>query len=131
MGISLQPGMTFFHFYFILLLEDSCFTLVCQFLLYSKVNQPYVYIYPFFFGFPSLLGHHRAQAEFPVLYNRFLLVIYFIHSSIYIYRQNFLICPSWTTEKLNSYFISSSGYKLICLSGFYNMSSHCILSTMF
>ena len=31
------------------LLEYNCFTMVCYFLLYSKVNQPYVYIYPLFF----------------------------------------------------------------------------------
>ena len=34
--------------------------MLCQFLLYSKVNQLYVYIYPLFFGFPSHLGHHRV-----------------------------------------------------------------------
>ena len=36
-------------FYFIFLtslLEYNCFTMVCQFLIYSKVNQLYIYIYP-------------------------------------------------------------------------------------
>ena len=28
------------------LLEYNCFTMVCQFLLYNKVNQLYIYIYP-------------------------------------------------------------------------------------
>ena len=45
------------------LLDYSCFTILCQFLLYSKVNQLYVYIYPLFFGFPSHLGHHRALSR--------------------------------------------------------------------
>ena len=36
-----------------------------QFLLYSKVSQPYVYIYPFFFGFPSHLDHHRVLSRVP------------------------------------------------------------------
>ena len=38
----------FFNFYFILfsLLECNCFTMLCQFLLYNKVNQLYVNIYP-------------------------------------------------------------------------------------
>ena len=36
------------------------FTMLCQFLLYSKVNQLYVYIYPLFYAFPSHSGHHRA-----------------------------------------------------------------------
>ena len=35
--------------------------MLCQFLLYSKVNQLYVYMYPRFLGFPSHLGHHRAE----------------------------------------------------------------------
>ena len=34
----------FLSFLFYILLEYSCFTLMCQFLLYSKVSQPYVYI---------------------------------------------------------------------------------------
>ena len=33
--------------------------------------------------FPSHLGHHRALVEFPVLYSRFSLVIYFIYNSGY------------------------------------------------
>ena len=51
------------------LLEYSCFKLSCQFLLqfllYSKVNQPYVYMHSLFFGFPSHLGHHRAPSRVP------------------------------------------------------------------
>ena len=51
------------------LLEYSCFKLSCQFLLqfllYSKVNQPYVYMRSLFFGFPSHLGHHRAPSRVP------------------------------------------------------------------
>ena len=30
----------------------------CYFLLYSKVNQLYIYIYPLFYGFPLHLDHH-------------------------------------------------------------------------
>ena len=32
---------------------------------YSKVNQPYIYISPLFFGFPSHLGHHRSLTRVP------------------------------------------------------------------
>ena len=42
-----------FIFFFTSLLEYNCFTMLCQFLLYNKVNQLYVYIYP---HIPSLLG---------------------------------------------------------------------------
>ena len=55
--------------------------MLCSFLLCSRVNQPYVYIYPLFLGFPPHLGHQRGL--FPVLYSRFSLAIYFIHSSVY------------------------------------------------
>ena len=33
-------------FFLTSLLEYNCFTMLCQFLLYNKVNQPYVYMYP-------------------------------------------------------------------------------------
>ena len=39
------------------LLEYSCFTVLCYFLLYHKVDQPSVYIYSLFFGLPSHSGH--------------------------------------------------------------------------
>ena len=38
---NLQP-----FFFKTSLLEYNCFTMLCQFLLYNKVNQLYVYIYP-------------------------------------------------------------------------------------
>ena len=62
----------------IFVLEYSCFTMLCWFLLYSKVSLLYVYIYPLFFGF--FLGHHRELGEFLVLDSGFSFVIYFIHS---------------------------------------------------
>ena len=49
---------------FCLLLIDmghSCFTMLYQFLLYSKVNQLYVYIYALFFRFPFHLGYSRGS----------------------------------------------------------------------
>ena len=38
------------------LLECSYFTMLCWVLLYSKVDQPYVCIYPLIVGFPSHVG---------------------------------------------------------------------------
>ena len=35
--------------------------------LVSAVNWPHVYIYPFFLGFPSHLGHHRALSRLQVV----------------------------------------------------------------
>ena len=79
-----RPGLFiyFFNFYFILfyfifylltsLLEYNCFTMVCQFLLYNKVNQLYIYICPHissllclppsYPSYPTLLGGHKAQS---------------------------------------------------------------------
>ena len=35
----------------------------CLFLLYSKVNQLYIYTYPLSFGFPSHLGYRRVLSR--------------------------------------------------------------------
>ena len=45
------------------LLEYNYLTIL--FLLYSKGNQPYVYIHPFFFEFPYHLVHHRSLNRVP------------------------------------------------------------------
>ena len=50
---SSLPKFTGFLIRYLFLLEYNCFTLLCQFLLYSKVNQLYIYISTIFFGFPS------------------------------------------------------------------------------
>ena len=79
-------------FFLTSLLEYNCFTMVCQFLLYNKVNQLYVHIYA---HIPSLLHlpptlpipphqvvtNHRA--DLPVLCSCFPLAIYFTFGSIY------------------------------------------------
>ena len=44
---------------------DSYFTMLCLFLLYSRLNQFYVCIHPLFFRFPSHSGHHRALSKVP------------------------------------------------------------------
>ena len=54
--------------------------MLCQFLLYSEVTEPRIYIYPLFLGFPSYLGHYRAFNRVLCPYSKFSLVIYFIHS---------------------------------------------------
>ena len=41
----------------------SCFTTLYWFILYSKVNQLYVYIYPFFFGFLEGLTFDQREVE--------------------------------------------------------------------
>ena len=46
-------------------LECGCFTMMHQFLWYSKVTQLYVCIYSLFLGCPSHWGHHRAPSRVP------------------------------------------------------------------
>ena len=78
--------------FFTSLLEYNCFTMLCQFLLYNKVNQLYVYIYPHIPSLLSLLAtlpipplqvFTNHGAELPVLCNSFPLAIYFTFSSVY------------------------------------------------
>ena len=63
-----SPSLSLFF-----LVKYSCLTMSCQLLLYSKVNQLHIYIYPFFFGFPSHLGHHRALSRVPCAIQQVLI----------------------------------------------------------
>ena len=74
------------------LLEYNCCTMVCQFLLYNKVNQLYKYIYPHIsslLGLPPTLPIPPLQvvtkhpADLPVLCGCFPLAIYFTFGSVY------------------------------------------------
>ena len=84
-------ALHFFHFFSqIIQLQDSNREKLSQITKLfreksQQVSQLDVHRHPLFFGFPSSLGHHRALSlEFPLLvYSRFSLVIYFIHSSVY------------------------------------------------
>ena len=60
-------------------------TMLYYFLLCSKVNQLYVYIYSLFFRFVSHLSHHRGQRRVPCA--RFSLVVYFMHSINSVYMS--------------------------------------------
>ena len=84
-------------FYFSLnFFENSCFTMLSQFLLYSKVNQ--VNIYPFVFWFPFHLGHHRAlRRVLRVLcaIQSFLITIYFmIYNNVYMSISQVISLPA-------------------------------------
>ena len=66
--------------------------MLCQFLLYNKVNQLYVYIYPHISSLlllppslplPPLQVVTKHWADLPVLCSCFQLAIYFIFGSVY------------------------------------------------
>ena len=78
-------------FFLTSLLEYNCFTVVCQFLLYNKVNQLYIYIYPHVSSLlrlpptlpiPPLYVVTKHRADLPVLCGCFPLAIYFTFGSI-------------------------------------------------
>ena len=64
--------------------------MLCQFLLYSKVNQLYVHIYPLFFGFPSHLGHHRALNRVPCVIQQVLISYLFYTQYKCVYMNYFI-----------------------------------------
>lgn len=85
---GLNRGFDIFvrHYFSLLkkiLFEWSYFTMLCLSLLYSRVDQLYVHIYPLFscisFPFRSL----QSTVEFLVLHSTFWAVTYFIHHGIY------------------------------------------------
>ena len=71
------------------LLEYFCFTMLCQFLLYSTVNRLCIYIYPLSFGLPSHLGYHRALSRVPCAIEQ-ILVSYLLYIWQCIYAKPYL-----------------------------------------
>ena len=80
-----------FIYLFTSLLEYNCFMMVCQFLLYNKVNQLYLYIYPHIpsllclpptLPIPPLQVVTKHRADLPVLCSCFPLCI--LHLVVYI-----------------------------------------------
>ena len=78
------------------LLEYNCFTMVCQFLLYNKVNQLYIYTYPHISSLlhlpptlpiPTLQVVTKHRADLPVLFGCFPLAIYFTFGNGYMSMQ--------------------------------------------
>ena len=59
MGLG-YPGLFQINFY-----QSIVSLQCCTSLLYSKMNQPYPYMYPLPFGFPSHSGHHSVLSRVP------------------------------------------------------------------
>ena len=53
-----------------------------MFQVYSKMIQFYIYIYPFFFRFSSIISYNKILNVFPVLCSRSLLGTCFIHDNV-------------------------------------------------
>ena len=105
------------------LLEYNCFSMLCWFLLYNKVNQLYVYIYP---HIPSLLRltptlpippfsvvtKHRA--DLPVLCSCFPLAIYFGSVYMLMLLSHFVPASPSPTPVSSSPFSTSASLFLPC-----------------
>ena len=121
MGYMLLLAMTsLFFFFFTSLLEYNCFTMLCEFLLYNKVNQLYVYIYPYISSLlhlpltlpiPPLQVVTKHQADLPVLCSCFPLAIYFTFGSVYmamtsLNEQDDLKVPLTFTKLQTGFFLT-------------------------
>ena len=69
----------------------NSFTILCQFLVYSEVNQLYGYKHSLF-GFHSHLGHHRALSRVPCAIQHVLKVILYVLLYTYISVTNLYMC---------------------------------------
>ena len=71
-SVEKDPLLVISFFFLTSLFEYNCFTMVCYFLLYNKVNQLYIYIYPHISSllhlppshlpYPTHLGGHKAPS---------------------------------------------------------------------
>ena len=99
----------FLVFFLTSLLEYSCFTMLCQFLLYNKVNQLYVYIHPHIpsllrlpptLPIPPLQVVTKHRADHPVLCGCFPLAVYFIFGSVYMSMPLSHFVPAYPSPSL-------------------------------
>ena len=68
--------------------------MMCQFLLYSRMNQLYIHIYPLFFRFFSHIGHYRVLSRVPCAIEQ-LLISYLLYIQQCVYdNPNLPIYPS-------------------------------------
>ena len=86
------------------LLEYNCFTILCQFLLHNKANQPHAYTCPHISSLLSLPPIHpipplqviaKHQADLPVLCGCFPPAIYFTFGSVYMSMLLLSLRPSF------------------------------------
>ena len=101
---SISGRLDFAYFFLTYLLEYNCFTMMCQFLLYNKVNQLYIYIYhhisslvcfPLTLSIPPHQVVTKHQADLPVLCSCLPLAIYFTFGSVYMFMTLSHLVPAY------------------------------------
>ena len=110
------------HIHFKKLLEYSCFTKFCYFLLYKRVSLSFVYIYPLLFGFPSHLGYHRAFGRVPCA-RQWLLISSLYHTQQCIdVSSNLPIHPTMPFTPTYPYIALRHLCLYFCLANLYHFS---------
>ena len=98
-------GMTVYLFFSTCLSEHNCFTVLCQFLLYNKVNQLYPHI-PSLLHLPPTLPilplyvDTKHRADLPVPCSCFPLAIYFTFGSVYMSMLISHFIPAYPSPSL-------------------------------
>ena len=113
---SRKKKIAFLIFFSWFLLAYSCFTMLFQSLLFSKVHQPYIYIYPLFFGFLFHLGHHRALSGVHCALQQVLS--YLCDTQYYIYMSvplSQFITPPFPALVTITLFSTSVSLFLLCI----------------
>ena len=97
-------SLSFYFIFFNIFIEYNCFKMICQFLLYNKVNQLYIYIYPHISSLlrlpptlpiPPLKVVTKHRADLPVLCGCFPLAIYFTFGSVYMSMPRSHFIPAY------------------------------------
>ena len=98
-----------FFFFLTSSLEYNCFTVLCQFLLYNKVNQLYIHTYPHISSLlrlppslpiPPLQVVTKHRADLPVLCDCFPLAIGFTFGSVYMSMPLSHFVPAYPSPSL-------------------------------
>ena len=66
-------------------MEYSCFTMLCQFQMYSKVNELYIYVYLLSFRFFPCLSHYRVSSRILCAIKQVLISYpFYIQNCVYV-----------------------------------------------
>ena len=94
--------------------------MLCQFQVYSKVSQLYIYIYPLFCRFYSHVVHYRVLNRVPCTIQQVLIsYLFYIQQCVYV-NPNLPIYPSPTFHLGNHKFVfySCDSISILCFVAF-------------
>ena len=108
---------------FVFLLKDNCFTILCWFLPYICMNQPWVYICPVLLKLPPI--SHPVPSpqvvtehwvELPVSHSKFPLALYFTYgNNVYVSMLLSQLIPASSSSSLSTTLFPMSTFPLILI----------------